>query len=180
MPYVAASARRWTPASPLLTHSNTVDMKQLLLQTIACCAVLLPFSQAEAKTYGGFAPGKTFTMTVKKKVSTKSVNTTTTKNVPVPAGIPDYKVGQKVKFKIGKKGQFTGPDGLSLPFKTGTTGAAAVNVYYIPPTRTKPQGDTGEVFKTAANQPTHVALFFARFKISGFSGVTNVVSYTLE
>ena len=39
-------------------------MKQLLLQTIACCAVLLPFSQVEAKTFGEFKPGKTFTLTV--------------------------------------------------------------------------------------------------------------------
>lgn len=155
-------------------------MKKLLFQTIACAAVLLPISQADAKPYGGFNPGKKITMVVTEKISSKSVNGVLKNNVPVPAGIPDYKVGQKVKFKIGKKGQLTGPDGLSLPYKSGRGGVAEANNYLIPPSKSRPEGDSGLIFKDAANKPLNASLFFARFKVSGYSGVTSVVSYTLE
>lgn len=153
-------------------------MKHLLLQTIACCAVLLPFSQAEAKTYGGFTPGKTFTMKVKEKVSGKvDMTGKVLKKTPVPAGIPDYKVGQKIKFKIGAKGQLTGPDGLSLPFKND---AGTANVYYIQPSRSNPSGDIGQVFKDTEGKPTDTALTFFKVKISGFIPTTYTVVYTLE
>lgn len=153
-------------------------MKQLLLHTIACCAVLLPFSQAEAKTYGGFSPGKTFTMTVKEKISGQvDITGKVLKKTPVPAGIPDYRVGQRVKFKIGARGQLTGPDGLSLPFKND---AGTANVYYIQPSRSNPSGDIGQVFKNTKGKPTATALTFFKVKISGFTPVTNTVVYTLE
>ncbi len=153
-------------------------MKQLLLQTIACCAVLLPFSQAEAKTYGGFAPGKKIYMVVKEKISGKvDFSGKVIKKGPVPAGIPDYKVGDKITFKIGKKGQLTGPDGLSLPFKQD---AGSANVYFIPPSRNRPSGDIGQVFKDADNKPTATALTFFKVKISGFVPTTYTVVYSLE
>ena len=153
-------------------------MKQLLLQTIACCAVLLPLSKADAKTFGGFKAGKTFTMTVEEKISGQvDLTGRVLKKTPVPAGIPDYKKGQKVKFKIGKKGQLTGPDGLSLPFKQD---AGTANVYFIPPSRTNPSGDIGQVYKNSAGKPTATALTFFKVKISGFVPTTYTVVYTLE
>ena len=151
-------------------------MKQLLLQTIACCAVLLPFSQLEAKTYGGFKPGKTFTMTVEEKITAATIGTRVAKNVPVPNGVPNFKKGQKVKFTIGAGGQLTAK-GMSIPFKSD---GGSANVYNKVVTSGAPQADTGEVFKTATNKPTNVALMFSRTKIDGFNTSVTTVTYTFE
>jgi hypothetical protein len=151
-------------------------MKQLLLQTIACCAVLLPFSQLEAKTYGGFKPGKTFTMTVEEKITAKTVGTKVLKNVPVPAGVPNYKKGQRVKFTIGAAGQLTAK-GMSIPFKED---GGSANVYNKVVTTGAPKADTGEVFKTATNKPTNVALMFNRTTVSLSGATVTTVTYTFE
>ena len=94
-------------------------MKKLLLQTLACCAVLLPFSQVEAKTFGGFKPGKTFKLKVTEVISSKSVGTKIIKKAPIPSSIPKLKKGTTIRFKIGAKGQLTAK-GLSIPFKSDT------------------------------------------------------------
>jgi hypothetical protein len=160
--------------TPQTKHPNPI-MKQLLLQAIACAAVLLPFSQAQAEN---FPKGTTFTRTVTEKVSSKASGFKTYPKVPVPAGIPNFKVGQKVKFTIGPKGQLLiKKAGVSLPFKQD---AGSANVYYIVPTRKKPSGDIGQVFKDSAGKPTGVALSFFKFKYSGFTTTTNTVVYTLE
>lgn len=151
-------------------------MKQLLLQTIACCAVLLPFSQLEAKSYGGFKPGKTFTMKVTERITAKTVGTKVVKNVPVPTGVPNYKKGQKVKFTIGAKGQLTAK-GLSIPFKED---GGTANVYNKVVTTGAPKSDTGEVFKSSTNKPVNVALMFNRTKVDGFSTSVTTVTYVLE
>jgi hypothetical protein len=48
------------------------------------------------------------------------------------------------------------------------------------PTRKKPSGDIGEVFKDATGKPTGTALSFFKFKYSGMTTTTNTVVYTLE
>lgn len=156
-------------------------MRTLILKTLVCGAALLPFSQAHAagpagKLFGGFAPGKTFTFKVTERVSGKVEGTKVTKNVPVPAGIPDYKKGQKVKFTIGKKGELTAP-GLSLPFKSD---AGTANAYATLPTASNPRANVGQVFKTTANKPVSAALTFFKVSIKGFTATTNTVVYTLE
>lgn len=151
-------------------------MKQLLLQTIACCAVLLPFSQLEAKTYGGFKPGKSFTMKVTEKITAKNVGTKVVKNVPVPAGVPNYQKGQKVKFTIGAKGQLIAK-GMSIPFKSD---GGSANVYNKTVTTGAPKSDTGEVFKSSTNKPTGVALMFNRTTVSMTGATVTTVTYTLE
>jgi hypothetical protein len=151
-------------------------MKQLLLQTIACCAVLLPFSQLEAKSYGGFKPGKTFTMKVTERITAKNIGTKVVKNVPVPAGVPNYKKGQKVKFTIGAKGQLIAK-GMSIPFKED---GVTANVYNKVVTTGAPKADTGEVFKNAKNKPIATALMFTRTKVDGFSTSVTTVTYSLE
>jgi hypothetical protein len=160
--------------NPLTKHSNP-DMKKLLLQAIACAAVLLPLSQAQA---GNFPKGTTFTMTVTEKVSSKVVGFQIFNKAAVPKGIPNFKVGQKVKFTIGPKGQLMiKQEGVSLPFKQD---GGSANVYYIVPTRKKPSGDIGEVFKDTTGKPTGTALSFFKFKYSGMTTTTNTVVYTLE
>jgi len=153
-------------------------MKQLLVNTIACAALLLPVTTAQAKEYGGWEPGKTFRFTVKEKISGKAdALGNVIKKTAVPSGVPDYDKNQTVKFTIGPKGQLQGPDGLNLPFKSD---GGSANVYANTPSASKPQADVGEVFKTPKDKPTGVALSFFKVKISGMIPTTYVVHYTLE
>ena len=150
-------------------------MKKLLLQTLACAAVLLPFSQAQAKTYG-FKPGKTFTLTVDQIVSVKSVGFAVAKKAPIPAGIPKYKKGQKIKFKIGAKGQLIAK-GLSIPFKAD---GGSSYVYNSVKTGMTTKADTATIYKDSNNKPTGAILNFIRTKYAGFSSTSNTVTYTLK
>ncbi|MEO5913964.1 MAG: hypothetical protein ABIS50_07000 [Luteolibacter sp.] len=86
-------------------------MKTLITAIVACCAALLPVTQAQAaepaaKKYGDFKPGDTFTM----KVATVAPIGTR------PKGFPVFTKGQNVKFTIGTKGELKGP-GFSINFK---------------------------------------------------------------
>ena len=91
-------------------------MKTLITALVACCAALLPITQAQAaepaaKKYGDFKPGDTFTL----KVASVAPFGTRPSNFHV------FKKGQKVKFRIGSKGQLTGPS-FSINFThDGTT-----------------------------------------------------------
>ena len=153
-------------------------MKTLLLPLIVCGAALLSFSQTQAATaYGGFSPGLKFTLTVKSRVSKALVGTSTKpKTVAVPSDVPDYKLGQKVTFTIGAKGQLIAMDGLSLPFKSDKGSA---NAYYKKTDSSHPQGDIGEVFKVA-NKPTAANLLFVRAKVSGVTPTSITVGYWFE
>lgn len=151
-------------------------MKQLLLHTIACCAVLLPFSQAEAKSFGGFSPGKTFTFTVKVKTVTKTTGFTVKENAPVPDGVPNFKKGEKVTFTVGAKGQLTAK-GMSIPFKKDGN---IVNTYITNVTSSNPRVDLGHVYKTRSDKPTGVGLSFTRTKGSGLNTSVTAVAYALE
>ena len=151
-------------------------MKQLLLQSIACCAVLLPFSQAQAKTYGDFAPGKTFTYTVDQVISVKAVGFSTAVKAAVPADVPKLRKGQRVKFTIGARGQLTAT-GLSIPFKSD---GGSANVYSKVTVGLVTKADTGEVFKSPQNKPTGVVLNFVRTKYAGFSSTVNTVTYSFK
>lgn len=94
-------------------------MKSLMIKFIACAALFLPFSQVQAagagKTFGGLKPKQTFSLKVTKVESLKKTGTGDSQ-VPIPAGFPQLKVGQTVKFTIGAKGQLTCPF-FSLPFR---------------------------------------------------------------
>lgn len=154
-------------------------MKQLLLRTIACAAVLLPVSQAGAiglagKNYYGLNPGKTFTLTVKEAVSTK-VTLTGAGEVPIPKGVPKFKKGSKVKFKIGKKAELTGP-GFSMPFLSAD---AQVSAY----AKTTEKGRTpniGAIKKDSKLKPVWGEMTFYKFTGSGFNTTTYMTVYVLE
>lgn len=157
-------------------------MKQLLLQTIACCAVLLPFAQAEAKTYGGFKPGDKVTFTVNYRVSSKTVGGITQAKVPVPAGMPDFKLGKKITFTIGPKGQLTAK-GMSLPFKgvdTTSNHGYVRNLYELPPKKNYPFGDSGNLDKKANGKPVGLSLNFSKVTISGGVTTDQRVFYALD
>lgn len=150
-----------------------------LLQFIVCCAALFPFAQVEAgaagKLFGGFEPWKKFEFKVTKVISAQASLTDFDKSVPVPEGIPKFKKGQTVKFKIGRKGQLSGP-GFLIPFKSGRKTA---NTYATVETSSRPKANVGIVSKIGT-EPTGVALSFSKTTGSGFHTKVNSVNYTLE
>jgi hypothetical protein len=155
-------------------------MKQLLLQTIACCAVLLPFSQAEAKTYGGFKPGDKFTFTVNYRLSNKTVNGVTKKNVPVPDGMPDFKRGKEVTFTIGPNGQLTAK-GMSLPFKKLDTSTGRKRVIFeAPPKKNYPFGDNATVDLKPNGKPVGLSIAYTKITKSGGVTTDQRVFYSLD
>jgi hypothetical protein len=150
--------------------------------TVALLAVSLSVGSALAgPAFGGFKPGQKFTFKVSEKLSVKRIGLETMNNAPVPAGVPNYKVGQKVKFKIGAKGQLIAR-GASIPFKSD---AGTSNVY----TQTKQAGaksssDQGTVFKVVSSgtsyKATGVELSFTRNLVTGTGLASQTVSYTLD
>ena len=153
-------------------------MKTLVVNALVCCAVLLPFhADAKPKTYGGFAPGKTFTFKVKTRVTSKSVGQKITKGVAVPAGVPNLKLGQSVVFRIGAKGQLTSTGKFTIPFKAN---GGTSNVYNQLIAGLNSKVNTATVFKGLANKPTGVALTFVRNTYAGYKTTTTQVNYTLK
>ncbi len=109
-------------------------MKKLLLKTLAIAAVLLPLSQVQAKTFGSFQPKRTFSLKVVEVIGTKQTAPLPPVATPnsVPAGLPKFKVGQTLKFKIGAKGELIGK-GFSVPFIAGRSNlVAGINGYQDP------------------------------------------------
>lgn len=155
-------------------------MKSLLIRFVACCAVLLPLARAEAKTYGGFKPGDKFTFTVNYRVSNKTVGGVTQTNVPVPAGMPDFKLGKKVTFTIGRKGQITAK-GMSLPFKGVDTTTGHKRVLFIgPPKSNYPFGDSATVDLKPNGKPVGLSLSFSKVTNSGGVITDQRVFYALD
>lgn len=145
-----------------------------LLPFIACLAAVLPVSNAGAKTYGGFTPGQTFTFTVKEKTSTKQVDFNPAVNVPVPAGIVNLGLGQKVTFTIGKTGQLKFKK-TSLPFFAGKK---KYNDYLLEPSGGL--SPSGIVNKNTKGKPIGVSLNFLKIETDGVSRTTTTVDYKLD
>lgn len=153
------------------------------------CALLNPLHAVEEKKkkpagppvlYGGWAAGKTFTYTVTGVTAAAQGMTGDPYPVAVPKGIPSYKVGEQVKFTIGKKGELLAPKGLKIAFQAdGITSNQYVNL----PTAKAPTPHFGFVLKNpSTNEPTGgVALTFFQVKRGkGFQVTTTTVQYTLN
>lgn len=156
-------------------------MKTLLLPLLAGCAALLPVNSSQAagpvgKTYGGFSPGKTFTLTVTERSSVRTKGDDADKDVPVPAGWPDFQEGQKVKFTIGSKGQLTGP-GFSITFRDEE---GRVNTYSNNPSLSGPEGEAATVVKNRNDKPRRATLTFYKLRFSGLIPITNTVNYEFK
>ena len=160
-------------------------MKTLLINTLACAALFLPLSQVHAagagKTFGGFKAKQTFSFKVGGVASSKTVGTTVSK-VPIPAGIPNFKVNQTVKFTIGSKGQLTGP-GFSIPFYLKGSSAAA-NAYTNVTRGSKESPVVGLVLKNQGTDkpgaPASAVITFSKYSVKGTTVTTNAVSYDFE
>lgn len=147
-------------------------MKTLLIPILA--GALLPLSTLEAKTYGGFKAGKTFKLTVTDRESVRTKNGDVDRGVPIPKDLPNFKVGQTVKFKIGKQGALRGP-GFKIDFEESSK---KTNVYSNEPDNSSAsKGDAAVVRKNDSKQPTKATVTFYKYKISGFKLVTNSVTY---
>ncbi|NJR43883.1 MAG: hypothetical protein HC767_15720 [Akkermansiaceae bacterium] len=91
-------------------------------------------SQVQAKTFGSFQPKRTFTLKVASVTGTKQKVGQPPVETPgsVPAGLPKFKVGQTLKFKIGAKGELIGK-GFSIPFLASASNVSiGVNGYQDP------------------------------------------------
>ncbi|MEO5914370.1 MAG: hypothetical protein ABIS50_09070 [Luteolibacter sp.] len=156
-------------------------MKTISLQLLLLCGSLLTVTQAQAggpvsKTFGGFAAGKKFTLTVQEATSTKSVGTNVDNKVPVPEGIPKFKVGQKIAFTIGKKGELTGPN-FSIALLNSTTNA---NSYAKQPTQKTVSPIIGSVFKDSSGKPVATTMTFYQYRITNYKLSVNLVGYVLK
>ncbi|WP_367874305.1 hypothetical protein [Luteolibacter sp. Populi] len=164
-------------------------MKTLLLGAFALCAMFTPAHAVEplkkkpkpTVLYGDWAPGKTFTYTVSEVTSEATSMGGSPQPVPVPKGIPSYRVGDVVKFTIGKKGELLGPKGLKIAFKAGSLTS---NHYINLPKRKAPTPHFAFVEKnTTTTEPEGgVALTFFQVKLGkrGAGATSTVVNYSLN
>lgn len=152
-------------------------MKTQLLAIATTAGVLLPVSSLKAAdSFGGFEPGKRFTLTVTERESTMTKGLKVTKNVSIPNGVPDFSKGQKVFFRIGEKGNLVGSD-FNIIYRREE---GDIVFYSNNPTFSKPKGDSATVTKNSNNRPVEATMTFYRFRFSGFIPVTNTVIYVLE
>lgn len=156
-------------------------MSKFILPALIISALLLPFSTAEAKKFGGFKTGLKFKYKVSEVISVATVGLGgVEKKAPIPKSIPKLKKGQKVKFKIVKKGALKGPKGIKIPF-SGDGGSA--NVYTVTKRKgAKVSNDTASVYKNLKNKPYKgVALSFVRTDNSNpLKPKVNTVTYILD
>lgn len=154
-------------------------MKNLLVSAIVAAASLLPFHNAEAQgmSFGGFEPNYKFTFTVQDVVSIKTQGALAPPTkAPIPRGLPKYKKGQKVKFKIGNKGQIIAK-GMNIPFSADRPTA---NVYTRVTTGLKAKTDTCTIAKSSNNKATAATIAFLRYSGSPFNMTTYSLTYTLR
>lgn len=152
-------------------------MKTLLIPAIASI-FFLSFQSAEAKgkTFGGFKSNYKFALKVEEVISAEAGLTGNNPNARIPKGVPKYKKGQKVKFKIGRKGELIAK-GTKIPFKAD---GGSSNVYTKVTTGRKPKTDTATVYKDLNNKVTGVAMSFIRVTGSGLDTKTYTLTYTLR
>jgi hypothetical protein len=156
-------------------------MKSLLIKTLTCCFALLPFAQVQAagaagKTFGGFAAGAKFQMTVKEApvATVASIRGGGLVN-KIPAGFPNYRVGTKVNFKIGAKGDLVVAK-FSIPLSTSSESSNT----YSP----KKKADASKLSQAGmsknAGKPIFMNLVLRKATGSGMSTKVTQVVYLLE
>lgn len=147
-------------------------MKHLLTTLLCAAACLLPGHAAEPSNL--LKVGKTFEFKVKSMVSSKTDGSGfTPSGVPIPAGIPKYKIGKAITFKITKGNHLEWPD-RSLPLYGDYDGYYS---YSKLQTVEKPYPDVATVYVNAKDKPTGVMIYFYKKKASG---AIHTVEYQLE
>lgn len=153
-------------------------MKKLLLPILLGFSALLPVTRLQAAdtTFGDFTAGQTFTLTVTGRSTARTKGTHVTKNVGIPDGVPDFAVGDRVKFTIGNNGQLKGP-GFTIKYRREE---GHYNVYAKYPSLDSPKGSGAIVSKSPKDKPVKVALTFNRLSFSGIIPVTTSVDYVMK
>jgi hypothetical protein len=159
-------------------------MKNIIIRLIAIFGMLVIATSSNAagvpgKNFGGFKPGKKFRFTVKQVISTQSVGTKVKPKVPVPEGIPKFRKGQRVDFKIGKSGELKG-SGFAIAFVESTD---TTNSYAKLPTSKTLSPNSASVFKDSKGKPVAATMTFYLYRVNGLklSGLSvNLVAYVLE
>ncbi len=156
-------------------------MRNLLPTIVVACGALLPvatvqaapasqLSEFAAKTFGGFKAGYKFTLKV------KEVTTIATSGKP-PGSIPKFKKGEKINFKIGNKGELTGPKKVKIKFQ-GVS--ANINEYSSIGKDPLKLSSSGRISKGTTGKPEQGVITFNINTLSGFTPNSYQVSYTLE
>jgi hypothetical protein len=156
-------------------------MRTLIIKAIACFAALLPFTQVHAadpagRNYYNLTPGTKFTLKVTSVISTVAGLDGKAKRGPVPAGIPKFKKGDRVKFSIGSKGELKGPD-FTTAFKTAS---ADTTVYADKIVGTKLPDSAAVKTSLTTDKVVYTQLAFHKISGSGFGTKVNFVVYVLE
>lgn len=95
-------------------------MKSLLACSLAA-VFLLTSTFAEAKTFGGFSVRDTFKLEVASVTSTKQTGLAGVPAAnPIPSGVPSFKKGKVITFRIAAKGKLTARGGINIPFAHDT------------------------------------------------------------
>ncbi len=163
-------------------------MKTLLVTFIVSLGVIAatvpakaaPASQSATnfaqKTFGGFSPGKKFKLKIVEATAAIVDLDGGARKTSVPKGIPKFKKGDKITFKIGKKGELTGK-GFKIKYQTGSDMAVS---YVNEPTASKLDSQIGNVYINFKHQVQAADLVFIKFVRSGFTVKTYTVTYVLE
>ncbi len=152
-------------------------MKTILVTLLwSATAYLSPVSAAEsatAETKPLVKVVKTFSFKVKSKVSSKIDGTGSTPGgVPIPPGIPKYKIGKSITFKIAKSDHLIWKDHSLAPdmYSPMTSSYSYIGT-------AKNRITMVEVFVNTNDKPTSVRIsFYKRTK----SGAHHYVNYYLE
>ncbi len=143
---------------------------------LICGAALLPLSSLQARPFGGFEPLKKFKLTVTKVTSVKRAGGTVQTNAAIPAGIPDYRLAQRVQFTIGRRGELKAR-GLNIAFKNGNRN---VNNYLTPVTASNLDVQGAGIGKGVTGQPINMIINYQKLEGTGSSIVIYNVSYLLK
>ena len=166
-------------------------MKTLLAAIVVCFGTILPHVQAEQaapaaastefkkkKNYGGLSPGKKFSFKVEDAIFAKASLSGSLQIKKAPKGIPNYKEGQKVKFRIGKKGELIGPGFKMKLEKDGVSVASNVYTSGINKKSPSTQPNVAIVYKNSEGKPIAVALNFFKIDVKGFQTTSYSATYT--
>jgi len=159
---------------------NPLNMKKLFVCALALLATLVPLQLADAAprpapVFGGWSPGKTFTLRVTDVASYTNQGGTNIA-VPIPKGAPVFTLGQQVTFKIGKKGELIAP-GMKIAFSAD---GGSANVYVGKPKRGAAP-PAASVFKSiSTGEPLNANLDFVVVKIQNRIPSLTWVSYKLN
>jgi hypothetical protein len=97
-------------------------------------------------------------------------------NSPIPAGIPNYRLGEKVRFTIGRRGELKAL-GLNIAFKNGNRN---VNNYLNPVTPPNLDVQGSGIGKGVTGQPINMIINYQKVEGTGSSITIYNVSYILK